>query len=186
MSWRIVLTLVLFAGALFTGWSILHHHVRETAHGTMDGRSDYVLRDFELISLDDKGQESFTLRAPLLQETPGARSMDLDRPLFFVPDDKGHYWQVRARRGWVSPSHDRIRLQGNVLGTSPPEDMHKVDLRTEQMTVFPHRHHASSPGVVTVTQPGSILRGRGLEVALDTRRYTLLSQVRSRYVPPSR
>lgn len=186
MNWRTAATVVLLLGAIATGLALLHQRTRPSTGGPVAGRSDYVLHDFELVALDDQGQESFTLHAPLLQETPGARSMDLDRPLFFVPDDKGHYWQVRARRGWVSPSHDRIRLQGNVLGTSPPEDMHKVDLRTDQMTVFPHRHHASSPGVVTVTQPGSILRGRGLEVALDTRRYALLSQVRSRYVPPSR
>ena len=106
--------------------------------------------------------------------------------LFLLPDDQGRYWQVQARRGWVSATHDRIKLQGSVLGTSPREDKRDIRLTTEQLTVFPDRHHASSPVVVTVTQPGSILRGRGLEVALDTRRYTLLSQVRSRYVPPSR
>ena len=145
-----------------------------------------MLHDFELVALDEQGQDSLTLRAPLLQETPGARTMDLDQPLFLVPDDQGHYWEVRARRGWVSATRDRIRLQGNVIGTSPPEDTRKVRLVTELMTVFPDRHHASSPAVVTVTQPGSILRGRGLEVALDTRRYEFLSQVRSRYVPTLR
>jgi lipopolysaccharide export system protein LptC len=156
------------------------------ATGSSAGRSDYVLHDFELVALDDQGQESFTLRAPSLQETPGAHTMDLDQPLFLVPDDQGHYWQVRARKGWVSASRDRIRLQGDVVGISPPEGNRKVRLATELMTVFPDRHHASSPVVVTVTQPGSILRGRGLEVALDTRRYEFLSQVHSRYVPSLR
>lgn len=186
MNWRITVTALLLLGAVATGWSLLHHRPRPMAPGSGAGRSDYVLHDFELVALDDQGQESFTLHAPQLQETPGARTMDLDEPLFLVPDDKGHYWQVRARRGWVSATRDRIRLQGNVIGTSPPEGAHKVRLATEQMTVFPDRHHASSPAVVTVTQPGSILRGRGLEVALDTRRYEFLSQVRSRYVPTLR
>jgi lipopolysaccharide export system protein LptC len=186
MNWRAAVTALLLLGAIATGWSLLHHGARRAPTGSSAGRSDYVLHDFELVALDDQGQESFTLHAPLLQETPGARTMDLDQPLFLVPDDQGHYWQVRARRGWVSEKRDRIRLQGNVIGTSPPEDTHKVRLATEVMTVFPDRHHASSPAVVTVTQPGSILRGRGLEVALDTRRYEFLSQVRSRYVPTLR
>lgn len=186
MKHRVLITVILLLGALVTGWSLLHHRARTPNTGSTAGRSDYVLHDFELVALDKQGQESFTLRAPLLQETPGARTMELDQPLFLLPDDKAHYWQMRARHGWVSATHDRIRLTGHVLGTSPPEDIHKVNLLTEQLTVFPNRHHASSPAVVTITQPGSILRGRGLEVALDTRRYAFLSQVRSRYVPTLR
>jgi lipopolysaccharide export system protein LptC len=186
MNWRVSVTALLLLGAIATGWSLLHHRARPAPTGSSAGRSDYVLHDFELVALDDRGQESFTLRAPQLQETPGARTMDLDHPLFLVPDDKGHYWQVRSRKGWVSASRDRIQLQGNVVGISPPEGTRKIQLATEQMTVFPDRHHASSRAVVTVTQPGSILRGRGLEVALDTRRYEFLSQVRSRYVPTLR
>ncbi|HSR65360.1 MAG TPA: LPS export ABC transporter periplasmic protein LptC, partial [Xanthomonadaceae bacterium] len=177
---------LLLLGALATGWSVWHHRVKPTATGPGGGRSDYVLHDFELVALDDQGQESFTLRAPRLQQTPGARTMDLAQPLFLLPDENGHYWQVRARTGWVSAGREHIRLTGAVLGTSPPEDPHKVALRTEQLNVFPDRHHASTQAVVTVTQPGSILRGRGLEVALDTRRYEFLSQVRSHYVPTSR
>ena len=183
MSWRIVLTLVLFAGALFTGWSILHHHVRETAHGTMDGRSDYVLRDFELISLDDKGQESFTLRAPLLQETPGAKTMDLTTPLFLLPDTHGNYWQVHSKTGWVSEKRDEIRLLGDVRTTSPPEDARKVVMNTEQLNIYPKTHRATSGSVVTVAEPGLTMRGRGMEADLAAKRFTLLSQATARYVP---
>jgi lipopolysaccharide export system protein LptC len=39
---------------------------------------------------------------------------------------------------------------------------------------------------VTITQPGSILRGRGLEADLAEKRYKLLSQVHSRYVRTNR
>ncbi|MGN6512111.1 MAG: LPS export ABC transporter periplasmic protein LptC [Lysobacteraceae bacterium] len=186
MSWRTTLTVLLLVGALATGWSVWHHRVKPAPAGSGQGRSEYVLHEFELVALDDQGQESFTLRAPLLQETPGKRTMDLDQPQFLLPDSNGHYWQVRAKTGWVSAARDQIRLRGDVIGTSPPEDTRTVILRTEQLSLFPDRHHASTPAVVTVTQPGSILRGRGLEVALDTRRYELLSQVRSHYAPPSR
>jgi lipopolysaccharide export system protein LptC len=183
MSWRAVLTLVLLAGALLTGWSILHHRAREAAHGSADGRSDYVLRDFELISLDDTGKESFTLRAPLLQETPGAKTMDLTTPLFLLPDTHGNYWQVHAKTGWVSGQRDEIRLLGDVRTTSPPEDVRKVVMNTEQLNIYPKTHHATSASVVTVAEPGLTMRGRGMEADLAAKRFTLLSEATARYVP---
>ena len=183
MNWRGVLCVVLLLGALVTGWSILHRHVREAAHGSMDGRSDYVLRDFELISLDDKGQESFTLRAPLLQETPGAKTMDLTTPVFLLPDTHGNYWQVHSRTGWVSEKRDEIRLLGAVRTTSPPEDVRKVVMNTEQLNIYPKTHRATSGSVVTVSEPGLTMRGRGMEADLAAKRFTLLSQATARYVP---
>jgi lipopolysaccharide export system protein LptC len=183
MSWRAVLTVVLLAGAMFTGWTLLHHRVRAAAHGAVDGRSDYVLRDFELISLDESGKESFTLRAPLLQETPGAKTMDLTTPLFLLPDTRGNYWQVHSRTGWVSENRNEIRLLGNVRTTSPPEDARKVVMNTEQLNIYPKTHRATSGSVVTVAEPGLTMRGRGMEADLAAKRFTLLSQATARYVP---
>jgi lipopolysaccharide export system protein LptC len=183
MNWRVALTLALLAGALFSGWAVLHHHPRTLAQGNAGGRSDYVLRDFELISLDNSGKESFTLRAPLLQETPGAKTMDLTTPLFLLPDGEGHYWHVQSRTGWVSAKRDQIRLRGNVRTTSPPEDARRVLMNTAQLNLFPNTREATSRAVVTVTEPGLTMRGRGMHADLAARRFTLLSQTTARYVP---
>ena len=72
MNWRMTATVVLLLGAIATGWALLHQRAHPSTGGPVAGRSDYVLHDFELVALDDQGQESFTLHAPLLQETPGA------------------------------------------------------------------------------------------------------------------
>jgi lipopolysaccharide export system protein LptC len=183
MSWRAVITLVLLAGALLSGWALLHQHARKAVPGSSNGLSDYVLRDFELISLDDHGKEAFTLRAPMLQETPGAKTMDLTQPLFLLPDPDGNHWQVRARSGWVSAKRDQIRLRGNVQATSPPEDARKVRMNTQQLNIFPGPRKATSQVFVTVTEPGLTMRGRGMRADLAARRFILLSQVTARYVP---
>lgn len=183
MNWRAILTVLLLAGAVFSGWSVFRHHADRSPRGAPSGRSDYVLRDFELISLDNTGIESFTLRAPLLQETPGAKTMDLTTPLFLLPDTQGHYWQVRSMTGWVSAKRDEIRLQGNVRTTSPTEDPRRIVMNTEQLNVFPHTRRATSRAVVTVTEPGLTMRGRGMEADLAAKRFTLLSQATARYVP---
>lgn len=183
MSWRTALTLLLLAGALFSGWVVIRHNPRQPAQGAGTGRSDYVLRDFELISLGNSGKESFTLRAPLLRETPGAKTMDLTTPLFLLPDGNGNYWQVRSTTGWVSAKRDEIRMRGDVRASSPPQTGRPLTMATEQLNVFPNTRTATSPALVTVAEPGLTMRGVGLKADLAARRFTLLSRTTARYVP---
>ncbi|MCA1715104.1 MAG: LPS export ABC transporter periplasmic protein LptC [Gammaproteobacteria bacterium] len=181
-----MLTLVLLAGALVSGWSLWTRRIDSEPAKAAGGRSDYVLHDFELIALDGSGKESFVLRAPKLARTPGDRTMALTSPLFLLPNKQGHYWEVRSNTGWVSAEGDEIRLRGDVRTRSPKQDARPTAMNTEQLNVFPDSNRATSAVVVTITQPGSILRGRGLEADLDTKRYRLLSEVHSRYAPSSR
>ncbi|MDB6164456.1 MAG: lptC [Xanthomonadaceae bacterium] len=183
MNWRAALTIALLAGALLSGWLVVRHRMHSASMASSNGRSEYVLRDFEIISLDKTGKESFTLRAPLLQQTPGSRTMDLTTPLFLLPDTLGHYWQVRSLTGWVSEQRDEIRLHGQVVTASPPEDARRITMNTEQLNVFPNTRKATSAAVVTVTEPGLTMRGRGLDADLAAKRFTLLSQATARYVP---
>lgn len=186
MNVRLVLGVVLLAAALVSGISLWRQRVADGPDAQGTGRSEYVLRQFELVALDNDGKEAFTLRAPLLQQTPGARTMDLTTPLFLLPDQQGKYWEVRSKTGWVSDKQDEIRLRGDVHAQGQREAGGKTDFRTQQLNVFPDADRATSAAPVTVTQPGSILTGRGLEVDLATKRYSLKSQVRQRYVPTSR
>lgn len=186
MNVRVVLGLLLLVAAALSGWSVWNNRVVDEDARRASGRSGYVLRDFELTALDKSGKESFSLRAPKLQETPGAKTMDLTTPLFLLPDKQGKYWEVRARTGWVSENREEIRLRGDVDTRSPQGDPRQVNMKTEQLNVFPDASRATSASVVTITQPGSILRGRGLEADLADKRYKLLSQVRSQYVRSNR
>lgn len=186
MNLRMLMGVALLLAAALSGWSLWRNRVGEEQAHAATGRSGYVLREFELIALDKSGKESFTLRAPLLQKTPGAKTMDLTTPLFLLPDKQGKYWEVRSRTGWVGENREEIRLRGNVDVRSPEGDPRPVSMKTEQLNVFPDASRATSASAVTLTQPGSILRGHGLEADLADKRYTLLSQVRSRYVRSNR
>ena len=183
MTWRPAFTWVLLLVAVLTGWAVLHHHAQDRVMVATSGRSDYELHAFELIALDKTGKESFTVRAPLLRETPGARTMELTTPLFLLPDTAGHYWQVRSNTGWVSEQRDQIRLRGAVVTTNPPEDPRRITMNTEQLNVYPNTRKATSASVVTVTEPGLTMRGVGLDADLAAKRFTLLSQATARYVP---
>jgi lipopolysaccharide export system protein LptC len=182
MSWRGLLILLLLTGALLSGWAVWKHQSPPTRIATASARPDYVLHDFELTSLNGEGQESFTLRAPNLERRPNDDTMSLTTPVFQVPDGTGKYWDVRSKEGWVSADQKEIRLIGDVKANSPADDLRPITMNTERLNVFPGQNRASTDAVVTIVQPGSILRGRGFAVSTTTKRYVFRSEVKSRYV----
>ena len=184
MSWRGLLTIALLVAAAISGWAVWKQSDRHGPASTPAARSDYVLNDFQIITLDSQGKEAFTLRAPRLDRNPNDKTMTLVSPLFLFPDKDGAYWETRSHTGWVSDQADEVRLRGgvNVLGPLPDQ----VRMVTEQLNVFPDAKRATSPVLVTVIQPGSTMRGVGMQVDMASKRYALLSQVRTRYEPSRR
>lgn len=185
MNWRGIATLLLLAAAAISGWALWNQRTKDDALAAPTGRADYVLVDFELVALNEQGQEAFTLRAPRLARDPNSKTMDIAAPLFLIPPragSQGAPWEVRSKTGWISAKGEELRLRGNVkavsVGAAQP-----TTLASEEMNVFPKSKRATSAAQVTITRPGSILRGRGLEVSLASKQYTLKSEVTSRYVP---
>ena len=187
-GWRGLLTLVLLAAAVVSGWSVLTHRAPEPVRGPASGRSDYLLHDFELVVLDERGTEAFTLRAPLLARQPGDESMDLASPVFLFPvadgDGATERWVMRSDTAWVSPAGDEVRLRGDVRADGPGTDGGAASMRTERLDVFPREERASSDGRVTVRNGDSIIHsGRGLRLDLADKHYQFLADVEFRYVP---
>jgi len=185
VSWRSVLTVVLLVAAIACGWSVWNQTGGGTT-GMTATRSDYVLRDYEIISLDSHGRESFTLRGPRLQRDPGVKSLSLETPQFLVPDRNGAYWDVRAQRGTVPDDGKQLRLLGRVVANSPAQAPPPTRIETEELNLFPRENRATSPAAVTVTRPGLTMRGRGMQADFDRQQVSLLSDVRTRYVPNPR
>jgi lipopolysaccharide export system protein LptC len=181
-NWRIALTIALLLGALVSGWSVWRNHAALVAPADSGGHSDYVLHDYEIIALDQEGKEAFTVLGPMLRETPGKETMEMQAPLFLIPDPQGLHWTVQSKRGWVSEDRQHIRLTGNVRAIGPRTRPQPAKIATQQLNVYPKTKRAAAPGAVTITQPGSILRGHGLAVNLANKQYELKSQVRARYV----
>lgn len=189
MNWRAIVTLLLLAGALITGWSVWTQRGKEPAATGVAARSDYVLIDFELTALNAQGRESFTLRAPRLARDPREKTMDIAMPLFLIPPGEGtgnDAWEVRAKNGWVSTEGDELRLRGNVKGISSGTTGPATTLSTRELNIYPDARRAASPGKVEITQPGSILSGRGLQLDLARKQYSFKSEVHHSYVRTAR
>ncbi|RYG09415.1 MAG: LPS export ABC transporter periplasmic protein LptC [Burkholderiales bacterium] len=185
MSWRLGLGLMLLVAAMLSGWSAWKQRDAAEPEAAISDRADYLMRDFEIISLDDKGQESMTLRAPEMQRNPNDQTFTIATPLFLLPDSEGQHWEMRSNTAWVSAKGDEMRLSGDVKGTSPKQAPIPTTFDTQRLNVFPRKNLASTDAAVTITRPGSILSGVGFETNTKTRQYTFKSQVKTRYEPNS-
>lgn len=185
MSWRTGLGLLLLVAALVSGWSAWRMRGRDAPAAAQAQRSDYVLRDFELVVLGKDGAESVRLQAPQLQRSREDQSLDIATPLFLVPAEQGP-WRLRADRGWVSPGADLVRLDGNVAGDSDPAAGMPTTFRTTRLELLPDQDLARTDQPVELRQPGIIQTGTGLQANLKSRQYRLLSKVRTRYEPSAR
>lgn len=185
MSWRGIAAIVLVAAALFSGWSAWNNRDRRSQETVDPDRSSYVLRDFQMTALDKDGKESVTLQAPYMQSSAQDKSYTVQTPLFLVPDENGGHWETRSRTAWISADGDKAILQDDVVANSAPGAPDRTDFKTSRLDLLPNENRAVTDQQVTLTQPGSILTGRGFEMNLDTRQYKFQSRVKSRYVPKS-
>lgn len=185
MSWRAGLTLLLLLTALVSGWSAWRQRAEPATTVDSSARPDYLLHDFELVSLDGDGKESFTLRAPELARAPADGTISLQTPLFLLPDPDGTYWEVRSKTGWLSPDHEELRLRGNVVAKTAADSRQEMWMNTQQLNVFPQTNLANSPVPVTITQSGSTMRGSSMRANLASKTIKL-TNVRTRYVPTRR
>ncbi|MFT4180156.1 MAG: LPS export ABC transporter periplasmic protein LptC [Thermomonas sp.] len=180
--WRAGLSVALLLAAIASGWSIWRQS-RPADDGVLATRPDYVLREFEITSLDKQGKESFTLRGPEVHRNPADKTMEMATPLFLVPDRGGRYWQVRAQHGIVPADGGQLHLRGQVRADSPPNAPPATRIETGQLTLHLAQHRATTPAKVTVTRPGLTMQGIGMQADFDSQQVSLLSQVRTRYVP---
>ena len=185
MNWRLGIGLILLVAAVVSGWSAWKQRDVAEPEAVTSDRPDYLMRDFEMISLDDEGKESITLRAPEMQRSPRDQTFTIATPLFLLPDNEGQHWEMRSKTAWVSAKGDEMRLSGDVKGTSPKGTVLPTTFDTQRLNVFPRRNLASTDAPVTITRPGSILSGVGFETNTKTKQYTFKSQVKTRYEPNS-
>lgn len=184
---QILLALGLALAAAVTGWLVwLLREPSPAPALTGPPRSDYFLTDFSMIALDAEGKESFAARGPRLARHPQAGTLEISSPEFTLPDSEGSQWQVRSEAAWVSADGGELRLLREVIVQSPPTPQGISQLETARLDLFPRLRTLSTEAAVTVTGPGFILRGVGLEAELDTRRFHLLDQASARYEPPIR
>jgi len=180
-------TILFFALAVLT--SILVWNLRSKPLIKAEGpsRSDYVLHNFEMTTLDEKGKEAFRLKSPYLERDPKGKSLSILTPKFSIPDNNGGTWHAESGNAWVGPKAEEVRLQDKVEMIGPKTASgQQTRFSAPQLTIFPKKNTAESKDVVTITRADSIIQGHGLQVDMQAKRFQLLADVKGRYAPPRR
>lgn len=144
-------------------------------------RSDYSLENFQLIAMDERGRESFSVRGPQLSRHPFLGTLDMDNPRFEFPDAEGGRWKAESGHAWVAADGKLLRLYDDYVIDGPPGDrgdplrMHGPDIR-----FLPDLNVAETDSDVTIRDGRSILRGRSMRAELDDR-HVVLSNLEGRF-----
>lgn len=177
-------TVLLVSALVLSGVAVWQWSLRRVPAPEPPQRSDYVLRDYELTTLDSEGHESFTVVGPYLQRDVGGKSLSLVQPRFSFPDSDEGRWQARSDSAWVSPGADEVHLLDQVRLVGPPTPAGlRTRFETDRLTVLPDAEQARTDERVTVTQGDSILAGTGLRADMKAKRFQLLNDVKGRYAP---
>ena len=129
-----------------------------------------------------QGQMSFVVDAPRLARHPYLETFAIDSPSMRIIDGSGNEWQASAQDGWVRADAKELRLSRDVTADRMPTASSKpIALRTQQLTALLDSNRMTTELPVTITQPGSILRGVGLDADLKRNQFTLLSDVTVHY-----
>lgn len=147
-------------------------------------RSDYILENFELTTLDEQGQESFSVQAPRLERDPRGKSLTLTLPQFSFPDPDGGRWHATSQTAWVADKGVEVRLNDKVEMIGPPTPLgDRTRFNSEHLQIFPKQDLVRTEDPVTISRADSILRGTGLRADLKTNQVQLLANVKGRYAP---
>jgi lipopolysaccharide export system protein LptC len=187
MRTRPIIAVALLGIAVFSGLAVWELRPREKPKSVASDRSDYTLERFDLVTLDEQGLESFTVKAPHLERDPKGKTLTLRTPTFSFPDKDGGRWVTTSREAWVADKAVEVRLIDDVLMLGPPDPLgERTRFVTGHLQIFPKKNLAQTEDKVTVTRSDSILTATGMRADMQTHQIDLLSAVKGRYAPRRR
>ena len=184
MRRRRLIAASLLAVAVVAGLAVWEMRPQSKPRAASATRSDYILENFELTSLDENGLESFSVKAPRLEREPNGKSLTMQLPQFSFPDKDGGRWLATSNSAWVAEKGVEVRLIDKVELVGPPSALgDRARFSTAHLNIFPKQDLALSDDPVTISRADSILHGTGLRADMQTHRIQLLANVKGRYAP---
>jgi lipopolysaccharide export system protein LptC len=184
---RLRLIAILVAGSLLVLWlfdqATDDPTVRVTdADSPLAADYDYYVSAMRTTRFSADGQPVYRMQATRLTHFPDGDVAVLEAPEFLWYGEEAQPWQVNAGSGTLRPdaerSEDRLDLQRQVLLRREAADGNFLEIRTEELTVFPAAEEALTAAPVNVLTRTTRLESTGLRALLAQDRIDLLNDVR--------
>lgn len=145
---------------------------------------DFVIDNISAISLNEQGQQRFTLAAEKMWHYPDDDTTHLQMPrLASLYADRPPVL-TSAQTGMISSKGDEVFLYDEVRVVRPASgDIGEQRFDTSYLHVIPDRDWAESDQSVVMTSQYSTIRAVGMELDNQTRTARLLSRVRAHHEP---
>jgi len=175
--WLIILLAVLLLMASRLIWQQLQP---ETTQVTLsDAQFAYRIDDLVLTILDPDGNEQVTIRSPLLVDTGENQPSELSQPIVTAPNGQG-IWQLTADKALIDRNNEQVTLFDNVQlqSLNLPK---AVNVQTSKAQLDIQTKTITSQEIVTITQSGIRLQGRGLSGNIEQQTYVLHHNVQAQF-----
>jgi lipopolysaccharide export system protein LptC len=146
--------------------------------------SDYTLKNFTSVQLDQQGKLKNKLLAETMTHYPTINTKLTKPYLIFYKEEKAT-WTVRSQRGEISPNNNEVWLLGNAnLHKLNPNPKKKLKIISKNLWVILNKEYAETTEDSTIISHNTTTHSVGMHVFMPIEKIHLLSKVRGHYVTP--
>ena len=151
-----------------------------------DAEYDYYMNDVDTTVFSANGTLSHRILADSLIHYPENDVANLETPHFFIFEDNQETpWEITANSAIISTdlvlNEERVDLMNDVIIHRPDSAGKPLNIYTDSLTVYPESRSLRTEAAVRMISPGIVVSAVGMRGNLDTRRMSLLSEVRGTY-----
>ncbi len=143
---------------------------------------DYFMENFTATALNAAGEADYTLQAAYLAHYPHNDSVFMRQPFIAVFREELTPWSMRAEEGLVTGHGRFVELGGAVeLQRRKTARYPLLTLLTRDLRIDTQRKTAETEAEVEITQPGAVIRARGMRIDIASGSLELLANAEARY-----
>jgi len=169
-------SLILIAIIVISSLFMLHLHKNEPAHKKEASIDAFVING-TYNQFNEQGLLHSHLFSPKMLHLQKHNSAIFSQPRMLLYSDERVPWYIRAKHAKTYDGEDKVFLWDDVNLHQPAYLEHpETTIKSQTSTVYPKKSLATGKQFVTITRPGTTIKGKGYKANLKIGQYTLLSQ----------
>lgn len=136
----------------------------------------YSIEGVVIRNSDEDGRIISTIKAPSVIHYADSGVTVINQPSYRMHQDSGD-WVFSSATGEINQAQTQLYFPEDVLLELDVAAAEKVAVKTSQLTVDLDQQIGSSPGNLTVTQPGVLLQGVGSVIRFKQQEIEILEDV---------